>query len=150
LRDVCADNTVTKLAELPATTTYIIGSADTILMPSYNILNVIDGCLSVATLEFVDTVTNQYIVDNTGATTAGTPYDFVKQPAPSGFSTTTGQLTVNTSNVAKYSISKTFQVRIIINLPESISLSNTVQYYFSVTIQNGCANDILTLTTDLT
>lgn len=99
LRDICADNTLTKNSELSASTTYIIGAVDITLAPHISILTTGEGCISSATLSFLDSATNKYVQDNTGLVTSGTPYAFTKS-----FSTIDGVLVVNTSDIAKYAI----------------------------------------------
>lgn len=70
LRDVCADNTLTKTAELATLTTYIIGSGPTNLTPAFTNAQLASGCVNVATLEIVDALTNNYLQVSTP--TAGT------------------------------------------------------------------------------
>lgn len=121
LRDICADNTITKTAELPTSTTYIIGSGSTTLSPAHQILIASsEGCLSSATLNFFDTGTSNYVTDNNGSTTMGTP-NYVNS-----FSTTNGVLVINTSDVAKYAIQKNYKIRLILSLPESVSANKSV------------------------
>jgi len=58
-------------------------------------------------------------------------------------------LEINTSNIAKYAIQKDYQLRITISLSESVSLSRQIQYYFAVKIKHACADNVLSLASDL-
>lgn len=118
LRDVCADNTLAKTAELSPLTTYVIGSGPTTLTPAFTNAQVAQGCASIATLEIVDAITNNYIAVTTP--TAGTNFEFI-----TAFGLSDGVLTVDTNNVAKYAIQKSFYLRITITLPDSVSPSKT-------------------------
>ena len=66
LRDVCADNSLTKTAELDKVTTYIIGSGDKTLTPKFTESVSGESCTSDAKLEFIDPATSSYVVDNDG------------------------------------------------------------------------------------
>lgn len=50
LRDICSNNSITKNADLSASTTYIISAADTTLTPSFTVVSSTDGCQQTATL----------------------------------------------------------------------------------------------------
>ena len=104
------------------------------------------GCIITATLSFFDPVRNKYIQDNTGLVATGTPWEFVKT-----FQTnTTGQLKLNTTNVAKYANSKDFLVKINIAIPEATGTTAVqLDYFFKITIKHACADNVLSLTTDL-
>ena len=144
LRDICADNTITKNAELAESTVHIIDAADTSLTPDFTILTTTHNCISSATLNFLDTVTNKYVQDNTGTTITGSPYAFTKT-----FSTTNGALVVSTSDIAKYAIQKNFKAMITVTLTESLTASSKLVYYFEVIIRHKCALNELTLSSDL-
>jgi hypothetical protein len=64
---------------------------------------------------------------------------------------TTGQLKLNTANVAKYANSKDFSVKINIAIPEATGTTSVVQldYFFKITIKHACADNVLSLTSDL-
>ena len=89
-------------------------------------------------------MTNKYVQDNTGLVTSGTPYAFTKT-----FSTTNGVLVVSTSDIAKYAIQKNFKAKIVVTLSESIATSNSQEFYFEVIIKHKCADNQLSLNTDL-
>jgi len=126
LRDICANNVITKTSELAQVTTHIIGDpVDTVLTPLFTLsVGVIENCISVANLSWLNTYLDTYNIDNDGT---GSPmHAFVKSfDTPSR-----GVLTVSTNDIAKYSIQKEFYMRITINLPESITTQNVITYPF--------------------
>ena len=150
LRDICADNTLTMTSELADTFTYVIGSGDsTAITPLYtpSVLST-HGCTITATLSFFDPVRNKYIQDNTGLVTTGTPWEFVKT-----FQTTTtnvGVLVLNTTNVAKFSNTKDFLVKINIAIPEATGVTSVqLDFFFKITVKHACADNVLSISTDL-
>ncbi len=68
LRDICADNTLTKTSDLAKIFTYVIGSGDsTAITPLFTTsVDSSHGCTITASLFFLDPVINEYIKDNTG------------------------------------------------------------------------------------
>ena len=129
-------------SSLPDMTTYIIANGvDTTLTPAWTQSVTGQNCLSTATLQFLNTVTNKYIVDNTGQATINKPYEFVKS-----FSTTTGELVINTKNFLKYANRSDFKAKLTIILPESISTATSIDYYFSIRIQTACYENSLQIT----
>lgn len=132
LRDVCADNTLTKNSELPEITTYVINTPVSTLTPNFTpAVAALQGCITASSLEFFNTVTNKYILDNTGRITTGWPIEWVNS-----FSTTVGILGILTTNIPKYSIEKFYQMRITVWLTESIVPDKSVDYYFQVIIKH--------------
>lgn len=124
---------------------YTIAQGALPLNPVHNIVytTAAEGCLSTANLDFLDSTTNAYILDNDGIITMGSP-NFVNS-----FDQTTGALVINTSDVSKYAIKSTYKLKITITLPESTAANNKVEYYFELIIQHKCANNQLSLTSDL-
>ena len=111
---------------MPDVTTYIINAADKTLTPNFSaVVASTENCITQASLEFFNTVTNKYVIDNTGLMTAGTPYEYVKS-----FSQRVGTLVINTTNIAKYAIERSYQLRISVWLTESIATAKSVDYYF--------------------
>jgi len=131
LRDICADNALTKTSDLTQVTTHIIEDpVDTVLTPLWTMSVAAaagEGCISVANMSWLNTFTNVYTIDNDG--TGNTMHAFVKT-----FSTVNGQLAISTNDIAKYSISKLFVMKIALNLPESISTQNNIEFPFQVII----------------
>ena len=62
---------------------------------------------------------------------------------------TTGVLVINTSDVTKYAISKSFKVKIAISLPESTTSSTSAVWLFGITIKHKCADNALSINTNL-
>ena len=98
IRDICANNVLTKTADIAQVTNYIIGTADLTITPLFTTnVPVLENCISTANLLFFNQYFDTYMVDNTGA---GSPkHSFVKT-----FSTSNGILTVNTADIPTYSI----------------------------------------------
>ena len=56
---------------------------------------------------------------------------------------------INTADVTKYAISKSFKVRITISLPESTTSSTNAVWLFGLTVKHKCADNTLTIATNL-
>ena len=55
---------------------------------------------------------------------------------------------MNTSNVLKYANTKDFLVKITISAPEATT-SVQLDYFFKITVKHACADNVLTISTDL-